>query len=84
MSLRTTKAEFEQLGIIVYYGPVWPGDLIDKSARNSLEAKGLVAYLPGNNQKRARDGIRNGGWVATDAGRKLYMALSGAALGVDV
>lgn len=75
-----TRSELEQLENIVYYGPVASGDLIGKSLRDSLMAKGFVDYLPGNNKSGARDGIRIGGWVATDSGRKAYANATGYSL----
>ncbi len=75
-----TSIEFEQLQNIVYYGPVASGDLISKSTRNDLARRGWVTYLPGNNGHGTRDGIRIGGWVATDAGREAYLQASGRTL----
>ena len=72
-----TPSEFEQLQNIVYHGPVASGNLIGKSTRDELVRRGLVAYLPGSNEPRSRDGIRIGGWVATDAGREAYMRSAG-------
>lgn len=75
-----SRSELEQLQDIVYYGPVASGDLIGKSLRDSLVSKGLVDYLPGNNKPMARDGIRIGGWVATDKGRDTYTRATGLSL----
>lgn len=38
---------------------------------------GLIAYLSGNNKAGARDGIRIGGYVATDLGRQVYFESTG-------
>lgn len=80
MSIKLNKNQLEQLQNIVYYGPVASGDLIGKSLRDELSQLGYVAYLLGCNKPRSRDGIRIGGWVATDSGREAYFKATGKGL----
>ena len=70
-----SPAEVEQLVNIVQNYPVWAGDLISKDAKKSLVEKGLVTYREGNNGRDVSDAERMGGYVPTDYGIEVYMAL---------
>lgn len=69
------KCDIEQLVNICQCYPVWSGDLISKDSRTKLVECGLVKAREGNGATGVSDGERLGGWVPTEEGLRVYMAL---------